>query len=91
MEVLSLLDGDVQPVLQPMIQKYSTKGKLLGVTIINLEVELTTFVYLMNLSFSPIHLVCLIASPIFMEQSIKLKLVLYPHLKITMSPMLCFH
>ena len=30
MEVWSLLDGDVPPVLQPMIQNYSTKGKLPG-------------------------------------------------------------
>ena len=56
MEVWSLLDRDVPPVLQLMIQNYSTKGKLSEAIIIKLEVKLTTFVYLMSLSFPSIHL-----------------------------------
>ena len=90
MGVWSLLDGDAPPVLQLMIQKYSTKGKLQGVLMINMEVELTTFVYLMNLSFSLIHLVYLIGSPTFMELNIKLIKTVVPllHFMITMSPVL---
>ena len=71
MGVWSLLDGDAPPVLQLMIQKYSTKGKLQGVLMINMEEELTTFVYLTNLSFSLIHLVYLICSPTSMELNMK--------------------
>ena len=73
MEVWSLLDGDVPPVLLPMIQNYSTKGMLLGVLMIIMEVELTTFVYLMSLSFYSKHLAFLNISLISMEQNIKLR------------------
>ena len=72
MEVWSLLDGDEPPVIQPMIQNYSTKGKLSGFITINMEVERTTFVYLMNLNFSPIHLVFFNISPTSMELNMKL-------------------
>ena len=88
MEVWSLLDGDVPPVLQPMTQNYSTKGKLLGVHGTKLEVELTTYVYLMNLSFYPIYLAYLMLSPTYMDQSTKLTMVPSLHLMITMSPVL---
>ena len=84
MEVWFLLDGDVPQVLQAMIQKYSSKGKLLEVPRTKLEVELTTFVYLMNLIFFPIHLVYIMTIPTYMEQSIKLTVVLYPQFMITM-------
>ena len=90
MGVWSLLDGDAPPVLQLMIQKYSTKGKQQGVIIGNMEVELTTFVYLMNLSFSLIHLVYLMSSPTSMELNIKLikTVVSLLHFMITMSHVL---
>ena len=90
MEVWSLLDGDEPHVLQPMIQNYSTKENLLGVPGIKLEVEQITFVYLINLSFYPIHLVYPITSPISMEQSMKLTItmVLFLHSIITMYPVL---
>ena len=73
MEVWSLLDGDVPHVLLPMIQNYSTKGMLLGVLMMIMEVELTTFVYLINLSFYSIHLVLVHISPTSMELNIKLR------------------
>ena len=38
------------------------KEKLLGIILLKLEVELTTFIFLMNLSFYPIHLVYRIES-----------------------------
>ena len=88
MDVWSLLDGDVPPVLQPMILNCFTKEKLPGVIILKLEVELTTFVYLINLSFYPIHLVNLITSPTSMEQSMMLIVVLSHHSMNTMSPVL---
>ena len=90
MGVLSLLDGDAPPVLQLTIQKYSTKGKQQGVSGINMEVELTTFVYLMNQSFSLIHLVYPIGSPTFMELNMKLIKTVVPllHVMITMSRVL---
>ena len=87
-EVWSLLDGDVPSVLQTMIQNYSTKGKLPGVILLKLEVELTTFVYLINLSFYPIHLVYLSTNPTFMEQSMMLMVVLSHHVTNTTSPVL---
>ena len=90
MGVWSLQDGDEPPVLQLMIQKYSTKGKQQGVIIGNMEVGLTTFVYLMNLSFFPIHLVYLKTSLISMELNIKLIKTVVPwvHFMITMFPVL---
>ena len=55
-----------------------------------LEEEPTTLVYLMNLSFFPIHLVYLICSLISMELSIKLIKTVVPwvHFMITMFPVL---
>ena len=90
MGVWFLLDGDAPPVLQLMIQKYSTKGKQQEVITGNMEVKLTTFVYLVNLSFSLIYLVYLMSSPKSMELNIKLIKTVVPllHFMITMSHVL---
>ena len=69
MGVWSLQGGDELLVLQLQELHYSIRGKLLEVVTVNMEVELTTFVYLTNLSIFPIHLVYLINSHIFMEQN----------------------
>ena len=72
-----------------MIQKYSTKEKLLEAIMINMEVQLTTFVYLINLSFYHTHLAYLMTNPTSMEQSMNLMVVLFRHFTIIMLLVLC--
>ena len=65
-------DWEKPPVLTLLELCYSIKGKLLKVTTINLEVELTTFVYLMSLSFSLTLQESLDIDPIFLDQNTNL-------------------